>query len=99
MATRILEYGGTGLLQCAFPVVPADQRVTVQSAMTASGSSAQSAALNAATSLVCVQSDEQIYVLVASNPTVTADNYRIAAGGEQWFSVPANSGWKVAIKT
>jgi hypothetical protein len=99
MATRILEFGGTGHLGPSFPVVPAGQRVTVQSAMTATSTSAQSAAVNAATSLVCVQSDEQIYVLVASNPTVTNDNYRIPAGGEQWFSLPLNSGWKVAIKT
>lgn len=99
MATRIIEYGGPGLMGAAFPVVPADMRVTAQTAMTATGTSAQSAAVNAATGLVCVQSDEQIYVLFGTNPTVTANDYRIAAGAEQFFSIPVGQSYKVAIKT
>ena len=105
MATRILEYGGTGVAGKAFPIVPAGQFVAKQAAMTATGTSALSAAINAATSVVCVQSDEQIYVelsgVAGATPTATTDSYRIAAGGEQWFNItPAMAGVaKVAIRT
>jgi hypothetical protein len=101
MATRILEYGGTGLLGPAYPVVPAGQCVTKQPAMTATGTSAKSAAFKAATGLVIVQSDEQIYCEVAADAdaVATGDSYRIAAGAEQAFSVTPGAGWKVAIKT
>lgn len=99
MATRIIEYGGPGRLSNSFPVVPADQRVTAQTAMTATGTSAQSSAFNAATALVCVQSDEAIKVAFGTNPTATDDDYRIQAGAEQFFSIPHNVSWKVAIKT
>jgi hypothetical protein len=105
MATRILEFGGSGILGPAYPVVPAGQFVTKQPAMTATGTSARSAAVSAATALVLVQSDEQIYVeidpLNAATPTATTDSYRIAAGGEQYFSInPSMAGIaKVAIRT
>ncbi len=99
MATRIIEYGGSGVLGSAFPVVPADQRVTAQTALTANGTSQQSAAVNAGTSCVCVQSDEQIYVLLGTNPTATTNDYRLAAGGEQFFSIPTGLSWKVAVRT
>jgi hypothetical protein len=94
MATRIIEYGGA---LTAFPIVPARQKVVAQSAMTASSSSAASSAFNDATGLVCVQSDEAIKVAFGSSPTATDNDYKIAAGGEQWFDV--KPGWKVAIKT
>ena len=98
MATRIIEYGGqrgnTG-----FPVVPAGQKVTAQSALTANGTSQKSAAFNMATSIVCVQSDEAIKVAFGADPTATDNDYKIPAGGEQWFDVSPNASWKVAIKT
>jgi hypothetical protein len=98
VATRIIEFGGHGL-QGVFPIVPASQRVLEQTAMTATSTSAQSSAFDKATGLVCVQSDEQIYVLVAANPTATTNSYRIAAGGEQWFDCLPGAGWKAAIRT
>lgn len=105
MATRILEYGGTGVLGPGFDVIPAGQYVTKQAAMTATGTSARSAVINAATLMICVQSDEAIYVEVdpasGATPTATTDSYRIQAGGEQFFSItPAMAGVaKVAIRT
>jgi hypothetical protein len=99
MATRIIEYGGPGVWGPSFNIVPAEQRVVSQSALTATGTSAQSAAFNAATGLVLVQSDEAIYVLLGANPTATTDNYRIQAGNEQFFSIPGGQSWKVAVRT
>lgn len=71
MATRIIEYGGTGRLGPEYSVVPNDQYITSRSPLTATGTSQQSAAFDAGTSLVLVQSDEAVYVLIGSNPTAT----------------------------
>ncbi len=96
MATRIIEYGGDDRAD-SLPLVPAIQEVAEQTALTATGTSAQSAAFSGGTTIICVQSDEQVYVRLGSNPTATANSYRIPAGGEQFFSVrPA---WKVAVRT
>jgi len=96
MATRIIEYGGRGMAS-DFAVVPSNQRTASQAAITATGTSAQSSAFNTGTSIVCVQSDEAVYVLFGSNPTATTNDYRLQAGGEQFFAV--SPGWKVAVRT
>lgn len=98
MATRIIEYGGRSR-HGDYAVVPADQQTAVQTAMTATATSAQSAACNAATAFICVQSDEAIKVALGTNPTATDNDYKIPAGGEQFFVVLPNASWKVAIKT
>lgn len=95
MATRIIEYGN--LIGNAPTIIPSTTKVTAQAAMTATGTSAQSAAFSDATSVVCIQSDEAIYAAFGSNPTATANDYRIQAGGEQFFHVSPS--WKVAIRT
>lgn len=94
MATRILEYDGNEV-QYAMPVIP--HALVEQTALTATGSTAQSAAFGASTDLICVNSDEQIYAAVGVNPTAATTSYRIAAGGEAWFAV--KPGEKVAIRT
>lgn len=96
MATRIIEYGGADRVD-RLEIVPATQKIVEQAAMTATGTSAQSAAVNDATSCVCIQADEAVYVALATNPTATTNSYRIQAGGQDFFSV--NKGWKVAIRT
>lgn len=98
MATRIIEYGG-GPANRNVAAVPASQGVTSQSALTATGTSAQSAAVNASTSIVLIQSDETVYVSFGTNPTATTNDYRIQAGGEQYFDVPLGQSWKVAVRT
>ena len=98
MATRIIEYGGADRGD-RLQIVPATQKVLEQTAMTATATSTQSPAVDASTSLVLVQSDEQIYVALGTNPTATTNSYRLGAGNEQWFSVTPNKSWKVAIRT
>lgn len=98
MPTRIIEYGGQ--FDRAFTnLVPIDQFVTAQSAMTAIGTSAPSAAFNDNTTFICVQSDEAISVDAGAAPVATANSYRLQAGAEQFFKVARGAGWKVAIKT
>lgn len=94
MATRIIECGA-GARGDGLPIVP--PVLVEQSAMTATGTSAQSSAFGDGTSLVIVQSDEAIYVKVGNNPTATTNSYKLAAGAEQAFT--AGAGQKVAIRT
>jgi hypothetical protein len=100
MATRIIEYcapaRGDG-----YPVVPAGRKVTAQTALTATGTSQQSAAFASNTRIVGVQSDEAVYVAFAANPTATTNDYRLQAGTEQFFDLfpYAGQNWKVAIRT
>lgn len=61
------------------------------------GASAQSAVLNAETTLVRVHTDAICSVLFGVNPTATTAKMRMAAGQTEYFSVPANSGLKIAV--
>lgn len=99
MATRFIEFGGTGRLGPDYAVVPGDQYVLSQTPITATGTSAQSAAAAAGTALILVQSDEAVYVAWGTNPTATTSDYRLQAGGEQYFSITPNASWKVAVRT
>jgi hypothetical protein len=83
----------------AYPTVAADQYILSQTPITATGTSAQSAAVSAGAGLVLVQSDEAVYVALGTNPTATTSDYRLQAGGEQFFSIPYNASWKVAVRT
>lgn len=94
MATRIIEYKASGRGD-GLPVVPL--QVAAQTPITASGTSQTSAVVSADTSLVCVQSDEAVHVEAGLNPVATASDYKLAAGGEQFFSVAA--GYKIAVIT
>lgn len=95
MPTRILEYPQVGRIGDGLPIYT--KLLRKQAAMTATGTSAQSAAIGTGTQFITIQSDEQIYAEVSDNPTATTDSYRIPAGG-QW-DVEAAVGWKVAIRT
>lgn len=94
MATRILEFGAA-VGNDDLPVIP--QLITAQTALTASGSSAQSAAFAEGTVMICIDSDEAVYVAIGANPTATTNHYRVKAGTERFFL--AQAGQKVAIRT
>jgi hypothetical protein len=100
MATRIIEYCAPARRD-GYPVVPAGRKIVAQSALTATGTSQQSAAFARNASMVCVQSDEAVYVAFAASPTATTSDYRLQAGGEQFFDLFPYAGqdWKVAIRT
>jgi hypothetical protein len=49
--------------------------------------------------MVCVQSDEAVYLAFGTNPTATTNGYRLQAGGEQFFTVDVGKSWKVAVRT
>jgi hypothetical protein len=96
MATRILEYVANDPSSIGEPVVPLEN--VQQPALTTSTTPTNSAAFDARTNLICVQSDEAVYVKRGANPTATTDSYRIQAGQEQFFAVPVGQGWKVSVR-
>lgn len=65
-------------------------------AITISGSSAQSATLNASTTLVRLHTDANCSVLFGTNPTATTSSPRLATNQTEYFGVQANSGLKIA---
>lgn len=94
MATRIIEYGGADRTD-RLNVIPRPN--VTQAALTATAVSQQSAAFNAGTTLVCLDSDEKVHYLVGSNPTATVNDAAVAAGRKEFMTVLP--GEKVAIRT
>ena len=92
MATRIIECSTrTGGL----PIYPPVLRE--QTAMTATGTSAQSAAFGAGTSIVIIDTDEAIHVRIGNDPTAATTSMKLAAATRAEFDV--REGEKVAIRT
>lgn len=93
MAVRILESAPIG---DRFPV-RRGEIVTAQTAITATSTSAQSAAFNALTGIVHVQADEAVHVAFGASPTATTAHFKIAAGETHDFIV--TPGHKMAVRT
>lgn len=69
----------------------------VEQTVAIGGASAQSAAFNAATTLVRIHADSVCSILFGLNPTATATSARLAAGQTEYFGV--YPGTKVAVIT
>jgi hypothetical protein len=95
MATRILEYSGYWSGGDNPPCLPSVADV-VQSPLTASGTSQQSAAFATGTTLVVVDSDEKVHVAFGANPTATTSYVAIPAGARAEFNL-TGAGQKVAV--
>jgi hypothetical protein len=95
MATRIIEYDTSGRLIPSLLPAPS---IVDQTPITATVTSAQSAAFNAATNIVVVDSDEKIHVKFGENPTATTSCITIPAGGSRCFEVVEGVGIKVAVR-
>jgi len=94
----IIEYAGHGV-QGGTPIqVAYEPAITEQSAITTSASSQQSAALNASTSVVLVQTTSTVRFKVGTNPTASATtSRRLAADQEVYFYVTRGSNLKIAV--
>lgn len=99
MPTRIIEFGPSDVASMGgYPVVPRSF-VAKQTAFTATTSPHTSNLFNPATVLICIDTDEQVYVDVGAAPSVTTDNLRIAAGDNQWFEVTPGGSWTAQVRT
>lgn len=67
-------------------------------ALTLSGSSQQSAAVNAGTKMVTIHADAACYLKFGTDPTVVTEIH-LASGIYRDFFVPQGKSWKVAVKT
>jgi hypothetical protein len=95
MATRIIEYDTDGRrIETVFPA----PSIVDQTPIVATTTSAQSAAFNAATNLVCIDSDEKVHIKFGENPTATTACLTIAAGTSREFEVIEGVGTKVAVR-
>jgi len=61
------------------------------------GASAQSAAFNAKTQMICVHADAICSISIGANPTATVDTRRLAANSTEYFEV--QPGHKLAVIT
>lgn len=83
-------FGPNGPTQAAQQPPVADQ-----TPVSITGASAQSAAFNAATTLVRIHTDSICSILFGTNPTATTANARMVAGQTEYFGVLP--GMKVAV--
>ena len=68
-------------------------------AITISSTSAQSAALEAATTMVRLYTDTACFVLFGANPTALTTSMPLAAGAAEYFCVIPNTSVKIAART
>jgi len=96
VATRILEFRSLVGNFGEKPIAPMNLLLVRQPALTATGAPQSSGEFTADTTLVCVQSDEAVYVAFGTDQEATADDYRIPAGGELFAFV--KPGWKASVR-
>ena len=96
MAVRIIEMSvkQVGSSWLGLPSTPFN---AVQTAITPSGTSAQSAAFGSTTNVVRVEADEDVHVDIGADPTATVNHPKIKAGGS--FDAQVSPGHKVAVRT
>lgn len=92
---RGLQRDGANGSQSALPIghLPSLAAQTV----TIGATSAQSSALNAATTFVRIHTDAACHILAGDNPTATTSNLRMPADSTEYFAVTA--GQKIAAIT
>lgn len=97
MSVRILEMRRGNSSWGVFDNLEALPFDTVQSPLTANGTSQQSAAFHEDTTVVTVEADEAVHVTAGTNPTATTSHPKIPAGGVRSFRV--TGGHKLAVIT
>lgn len=94
----ITEFSGTG--SASQQMIPAAQWPPLASQTVAIGAtSVQSAAFNAGTTLVRINTDAPCSIAVGANPTATAALQRFSGGATEYFTVNPNSALKIAVIT
>lgn len=97
MALFITEFTQEGMDALGRVMPCAKQLPVEQQKISVTGASAQSAALNAETTLIRLHSTVACLVRFGGNPVATADDMPLAANQTEYFCVQANSGLKIAV--
>lgn len=96
----ITEFANIGSsTQNAQPMDAVAQPTVAEQTVAIGGSSTASSAFNANTRLVKLHTDAICSVKFGTAPTATATTMRMAANENQYFVVPANQAYKVAVIT
>jgi hypothetical protein len=75
----------------------AEQPALAEQTVAIGASSVQSAAINGKTRLLRVHADAICSIQVGANPTAAVTTMRFGAGKTEYFGVPENAGYKVAV--
>jgi len=92
---EFVSVGGTS----NFGVQGAQVAPVAEQTVSIGGSSTPSNAFNASTTFVRIHTDAICSIAFGTSPTATTSKMRLAAGQTEYFSVPANAGYKVAVIT
>src|SRR5574340_1147399 len=95
----ITEYARLGRDPSAAPMIYPEEPPTANQTVAIGVGSVQSAAFNAATSLVRVSVDAICSIEFGTNPTASATTRRMPANTVEYFAVPAGRSFKVAVIT
>lgn len=90
--SEFASIGGTGNF-----VVSGAQQKPIAEQTVAIGANTQSSAFNANTTLIRLNCDAVCSVEFGTNPTATTSKMRMAANQTEYFTIPPNSGWKLAV--
>ena len=100
MATLyVTEFQGQGMDQNARSIPITAQTPTAEQTVAIGGSSTQSSAFNNATNIVRLHTDAICSVEFGTNPTATTSKARMAANQTEYFFIPVNQAYKVAVIT
>lgn len=95
--TEFASIGST--TQNAQPMQVTAQPVVAEQTVAIGAGSVASAAFNANTRLIKLHTDAICSVKFGTAPTATATTMRMAANESQYFAVPSNQAYKVAVIT
>src|SRR6267142_5973338 len=79
------------------PISGAQWPPVTEQVISITGASVQSALLNKNTTLLRVNVDSACSISIGSNPTATLSTARLAANQTEYFSIPPNASYKIAV--
>lgn len=94
----ITEFAQPGLA-FGYPLSQAAEPALANQTVAIGGASVQSSAVNSNTMILRVHTDAICSVDIGSNPTATATKRRLAANTTEYFQIPTNQAFKVAVIT
>ncbi len=98
MATLyITELASQGQDARGWRMVIADMPPAAEQTVAITGASVQSATLNPLTKFIRITTDSTCSLAFGVNPTASATKMRMFQGSAEYFAVPLNAGWKVAV--
>lgn len=93
----VTEYSRQGRDASGYNAAIAEETPAANQTVAIGGTTAQSAAFNALTSFVRIHTDAVCSIEFGTNPVATTVTRRMAANSTEYFSVPKDKAFKVAV--